>query len=93
MILQLNRPSTTAAAPDTSAKETYTTLKRLQERDAAEWRVDDYEDALTDSVEKASREAVEYDESFKNPVIVLKDLSYIREHLDYGKWMNRRLHN
>jgi IS605 OrfB family transposase len=44
-------------------------------------------------VEKASREAVEYDESFKNPVIVLEGLSYIREHLNYGKWMNRRLHN
>ncbi len=28
-----------------------------------------------------------------NPVTVLEDLSYIREHLDYGKWMNRRLHN
>ena len=26
-------------------------------------------------------------------MIVLEDLSYIREHLDYGKWMNRRLHN
>jgi transposase len=74
-------------------KEMHTTLKRLRERDAAEWRVDDYQDALTDIVEKASREAVEYDESFKNPVIVLEGLSYIREHLNYGKWMNRRLHN
>jgi putative transposase len=78
-------------------KEMHTTLKRLQERDAEQWRIDErfdhYQDALTDIVEKASRRAVEYASSFENPVIVLEDLSYIREHLDYGKWMNRRLHN
>ncbi|WP_363463642.1 transposase [Halogeometricum borinquense] len=77
-------------------KEMFTTLRRLQERDA-EWRIqerfDHYQNALTDIVEKASREAVEYAQQFENPVIVLEDLSYIREHLDYGKWMNRRLHN
>ena len=77
-------------------KEMFTTLRRLQARDA-EWRVDErfdhYQNALTDIVEKASREAVEYARQFENPVIVLEDLSYIREHLDYGKWMNRRLHN
>ena len=28
----------------------------------------------------------------ENPVIVLEDLSFIRERLDYGKYMNRRLH-
>ncbi|WP_435102622.1 RNA-guided endonuclease TnpB family protein [Halarchaeum sp. P4] len=78
-------------------KEMFTTLRRLQERDAAEWRVDErfdhYQNALTDIVEKASREAIEYANEFENPVIVLEDLSDIREHLDYGKWMNRRLHN
>lgn len=78
-------------------KEMFTTLRRLQERDAAEWRVDErfdhYQNTLTDIVEKASHEAVEYARQFENPVIVLEDLSYIREHLDYGKWMNRRLHN
>ncbi|APX98495.1 RNA-guided endonuclease TnpB family protein [Natronorubrum daqingense] len=77
-------------------KEMHTTLKRLQERDACEWRVDQrfdhYQNALTDIVEKASREAVEYAESFDDPVIVLEDLSYIRENLDYGTFMNRRLH-
>lgn len=77
-------------------KEMFTTLRRLQERDA-EWRIDErfdhYQNALTDIVEKASREAVEYAQQFENPVIVLEDLSYIRGNLDYGKWMNRRLHN
>ena len=74
-----------------------TTLRRLQSRDAAEWRVDERVDhsqnALTDIVEKASRRAVEYAESFENPVIVLEDLSYIRERLNYGKFINRRLHS
>ena len=78
-------------------KEMHTTLKRLQERDAAEWRIDErfdhYQNALTDVVEKASRQAVEYAKQFDDPVIVLEDLSYIRESLDYGKWMNRRLHS
>ncbi|AXR81822.1 RNA-guided endonuclease TnpB family protein [Natrarchaeobaculum sulfurireducens] len=78
-------------------KEMHTTLKRLQERNAEQWRVDErfdhYQNALTDIVEKASREAVEYAESFEDPVIVLEDLSYIRENLDYGKYMNRRLHS
>ncbi|MHC3438459.1 RNA-guided endonuclease TnpB family protein [Natrialbaceae archaeon A-gly3] len=77
-------------------KEMHTTLKRLQERDAAEWRLDErfshYQNALTDIVEKASREAAEYARQFDDPVIVLEDLSYIRERLDYGAYMNRRLH-
>ena len=77
-------------------KEMFTTLQRLQKRDAVEWRIDErfdhYQNALTDIVEKASRQAVEYACQFDNPVIVLEDLSYIRESLDCGKWMNRRLH-
>jgi putative transposase len=77
-------------------KEMFTTLRRLQERDA-DWRIDErfdhYQNALTDIVEKASRRAVEYAHRFENPVIVLEDLSYIREQLDYGKYMNRRLHS
>ncbi|WP_058825789.1 RNA-guided endonuclease TnpB family protein [Haloferax sp. Q22] len=77
-------------------KEMFTTLRRLQKRDA-EWRIqerfDHYQNSLTDIVEKASRQAVEYAQGFENPVIVLEDLSYIREHLNYGKWINRRLHN
>ena len=77
-------------------KEMHTTLKRLQERKASEWRRDErfdhYQNALTDIVEKASRQAVEYAQRFDDPVVVLEDLSYIRERLDYGAYMNRRLH-
>ncbi|WP_336360149.1 transposase [Haladaptatus sp. ZSTT2] len=78
-------------------KEMFTTLKRLQERDASEWRVEErfsyYQNRLTDLIEKASRESVEYARQFENPVIVMEDLAYIRESLDYGKYMNRRLHS
>jgi putative transposase len=76
-------------------KEMYTTLQRLQERNA-DWRIDErfdhYQNALTDIVETVSREAVDYAASFDSPLIVMEDLSYIRENLDYGKFMNRRLH-
>ena len=77
-------------------KEMFTTLRRLQERDASEWRIEErfsyYQNRLTDSIEKASRESVEYANQFDNPVIVMENLAYIRESLDYGKYMNRRLH-
>jgi IS605 OrfB family transposase len=77
-------------------KEMFTTLRRMQERGVAESRRDDrydhYGNALTDIVEKASHDAVEYAESFADPVIVMEDLTFIRERLDYGKYMNRRLH-
>jgi len=74
-----------------------TTLGRLQRRDSSSWRIDErfeyFQNKLTDIVEKATRKAVEYAQQFSNPVIVLEDLSYIRENLDSGKFMNRRLHN
>ena len=77
-------------------KEMFTTLKRLQDRDAAQWRIDErfdhYQNALTDIIEKTSRRAVEYAQQFEKPVVLLEDLSDIREDLDYGQWMNRRLH-
>ncbi|RJX46984.1 RNA-guided endonuclease TnpB family protein, partial [Halonotius pteroides] len=78
-------------------KEMHTTLQRLQGREAAEWRIDErfdhYQHALTDIVEKASRQAIEYARQYENPVLVMEDLTYIRESLDYGEYMNRRLHS
>ena len=77
-------------------KEMFTTLRRMQEPGVAEWRRDDrfdhYDNALTDIVEKASHDAVEYAESFTDPVIVMENLTFMYEQLDYGKYMNRRLH-
>jgi putative transposase len=77
-------------------KQMHTTLQRLQRRDATQWRIDNqfeyFQNALTDMVETATRRAVEYAQSFTDPIIVMEDLSFIREDLDYGKFMNRRLH-
>ncbi|WP_152418554.1 RNA-guided endonuclease TnpB family protein [Halorubrum distributum] len=78
-------------------KEMYTTLKRLQERDSTEWRIEwrfeHFQNALTDIVEKSTTRAVEYACQFDSPVIVLEDLSCIQEQLDHGTHMNRRLHS
>jgi len=41
---------------------------------------------------RVTREVVDYAESVKNPVLVLENLTYIRESMDYGEYMNRRLH-
>ena len=37
-------------------------------------------------------EVVAYADRFENPVVVLEDLTHIRENMDYGAFMNRRLH-
>ena len=47
---------------------------------------------MRDELEKTTTEAVEYANQFETPVLVLEDLTYIRESLDYGRFMNRRLH-
>jgi IS605 OrfB family transposase len=36
---------------------------------------------------------VEYSQQFDDPVIILEDLKNIRDSIDYGTEMNRRLHN
>jgi putative transposase len=73
-----------------------TTLQRLQERDAAEWRIDEqaayFRNALRDEIETATRNAVEYAAGFDQPVIVLEQLTSIQDDLDFGPHMNRRLH-
>ncbi|WP_236044969.1 transposase [Haloarcula nitratireducens] len=77
-------------------KERHATLKRLQSRNAASWRITErkqsFQDGLDDIIEKASKRGVEYAQQFENPVIVLEDLATIRERFDYGSYMNRRLH-
>jgi len=49
----------------------HTTLKRLQERDASEWRIEDrfshYQNALTDIVEKASRQSRRVRQAVREP--------------------------
>ncbi len=77
-------------------KEWHTVKKRLQSR-GSEKVLDDVGDniwnRMDDIVHKTTREVVEYVMQFDDPVIVLEDLKYIRENMDYGKWMNERLHS
>ena len=77
-------------------RKTYFTAKcRLQTRESeriAESFGDDLWNQIDDVFHRVTREVVEYAESVENPVLVLEDLTYIRESMDYGEYMNRRLH-
>lgn len=77
-------------------KEMHTTLRRLQRRGASEWRVDSslrhYRNALSDVIEKTSRQVISYAQEFDCPAIVMEDLSEIRTRIDGDAFMNRRLH-
>lgn len=77
-------------------KEWHTVKKRLQSR-GSEKVFSDMGDRIwnriDDIIHKTSREVVEYVKQFDEPVIVMEDLKYIPENMDYGKWMNERLHS
>jgi IS605 OrfB family transposase len=76
-------------------KTYFTATRRLRERgsdriadsfgDSLWRRIDHILHSVTDAV-------VEHAASVENPVLVLEDLTYIRESMDYGSYMNRRLH-
>ena len=48
---------------------------------------------VTDALHKLTRNAVEWTSQFENPCIVLEDLKDMRESIDYGSQINRRLHS
>jgi IS605 OrfB family transposase len=76
-------------------KTYFTATQRLQERESeriAESFGDDLWDQIDDVFHRVTREVVAYAQSVENPVLVLEDLTYIRESMDYGEYMNRRLH-
>jgi len=77
-------------------RKTYFTAKRRLQQRGSERIAESYGDSLWDQIDdvfhRVTREVVEYAESVKNPVLVLEDLTYIRENMDYGEYMNRRLH-
>jgi putative transposase len=77
-------------------RKTYFTAKRRLQKRGSERIAETYGDALWDQIDdvfhRVTREVVAYAESVKNPVLVLEDLTYIRENMDYGEYMNRRLH-
>lgn len=41
---------------------------------------------------RRSRAVVEFAEQFTNPVIVFEDMNGIHDEMQYGPYMNRRLH-
>lgn len=77
-------------------RKTYFTMKRrLQQRGSrriAESFGDHLWRRIDDILHTVSSEVVEYAARFENPVLVLENLTYIRESMDYGAFMNRRLH-
>ncbi|WP_324759503.1 RNA-guided endonuclease InsQ/TnpB family protein [Haloarcula sp. GH36] len=77
-------------------RKTYFTAKRRLQKRGSERIAESYGDALWDQIDdvfhRVTREVVAYAESVENPVLVLEDLTYIRENMDYGEYMNRRLH-
>ena len=76
-------------------KTYFTATQRLQQH-GSERTAESYGDTLWDRIDdvfhRVTREVVAYAESVENPVLVLEDLTYIRENMDYGAYMNRRLH-
>lgn len=74
-----------------------TTIRRLQRREAAEWRIEErrqhFQNILTDVIERASRSAIEYAEGFDEPVLVMEDLDGFRDGLNRREFINRRLHS
>ncbi|WP_225335699.1 RNA-guided endonuclease InsQ/TnpB family protein [Halomicrobium urmianum] len=76
-------------------KTYFTATRRLQER-GSDRIAESFGDALWNHIDDVfhcvTRDVVEHAESVPNQVLVLEDLTYIRESMDYGEYMNRRLH-
>ncbi|MFC6733934.1 transposase [Haladaptatus sp. DYSN1] len=76
-------------------KTYFSASKRLQER-GSEKILTSYGDKLWRQIDQilhtVTSEVVSYADQFENPVLVLEDLTHIRENMDYGSFMNRRLH-
>ncbi|ELZ03217.1 IS1341-type transposase [Natrialba chahannaoensis JCM 10990] len=77
-------------------RETYFTATRRLQKRGSERIAESYGDSLwrqiDDILHTVTSEVVAYADQFENPVLVLEDLTHIRESMDYGAFMNRRLH-
>jgi len=76
--------------------EFFTKRKRMQQakQTAFETVVQTEErDYVHDCLHKVSRQVVEWVSQFSNPLIVFEDLKDMRDSIDYGTRMNRRLHS
>ena len=80
----------------TQRHEFFTKRKRMQNagQTAFETIVQTEErDYVHDRLHKVSRRVVEWVSQFERPVIVFEDLKDMRDSIDYGTRMNRRLHS
>jgi IS605 OrfB family transposase len=76
--------------------EFFTKRKRMQQakQTAFETVVQTEErDYVHDCLHKVSRKVIEWVSQFSNPLIVFEDLKDMRDSIDYGTRMNRRLHS
>ncbi|WP_436927606.1 RNA-guided endonuclease TnpB family protein [Halosimplex amylolyticum] len=77
-------------------RKTYFTATRRLQRRESERIIEEYGDSLWERIDhiihRVSRQVVERAQQVENPVLVLENLQYIRENIDYGAFMNRRLH-
>lgn len=76
--------------------EYFTVRKRMQSvgQTTLEHEVRDEEKRFVhDQLHQVSRDIVEWAQQFENPVIVFEDLKDMRDDIDYGTRMNRRLHS
>jgi len=77
-------------------RETYFTTTRRLKRRGSERILEEYGDSLWDRIDhiihSVSRSVVERVRQVEHPVVVLENLQYIREEMDFGAFMNRRLH-
>jgi len=76
--------------------EFFTIRKRMQSvgQTAFETTIENREQRFVhDRLHQVSRRVVEWSEQFDDPVFVFEDLKDIRDDIDYGTRMNRRLHS
>jgi transposase, IS605 OrfB family, central region len=76
--------------------EFFTIRKRMQTvgQTTLESEVQDEERRfVNDQLHQVSRDVVEWAQQFENPVIVCEDLKDMRDDIEYGTRMNRRLHS
>ena len=76
-------------------KTCFTATRRLQKR-GSERLAESYGDELWRHIDHilhtVTSEVIAYADQLENPVLVLEDLTYLCENMDYGTFMNRRLH-
>ena len=88
--------SSTTDSSSRNANASYHTLTtRCQEhgKTSIHHRLDDNEGRFTEWVlHRLSRAVVKFAEQFSTPVIAFEDISGIREEINYGTYMNRRLY-